>query len=55
MYLCKKLANKLGIGLNLDSKEGVGTQVKIVFPKGSFTQEVIEKGTENKKKNKVDG
>ena len=55
LYLCKKLANKLGIGLNLDSKEGVGTQVKIVFPKGSFTQEVIEKGTENKKKNKVDG
>ena len=37
LYLCKKLCDKLGIGINLTSKEGLGTKVNIVFPKGKFT------------------
>ena len=37
LYLCKKLCEKLGIGINLTSKEGLGTKVNIVFPQGKFT------------------
>ena len=37
LYLCKKLCDKLGIGIRLTSKEGLGTKVNIVFPKGKFT------------------
>ncbi|SCJ63716.1 Sensor histidine kinase graS [uncultured Clostridium sp.] len=37
LYLCKKLCEKLGIGINLESKEGYGTKVNIVFPQGRFT------------------
>lgn len=37
LYLCKKLCGKLGIGINLTSKEGLGTKVNIVFPQGKFT------------------
>ena len=37
LYLCKKLCDKLGIGINLTSKEGLGTKVNIVFPQGKFT------------------
>ena len=36
LYLCKKLCDKLGIGIGLISKEGLGTKVNIVFPKGKF-------------------
>lgn len=36
LYLCKKLCNKLGLGLELNSEKGIGTEVKIVFPKGSY-------------------
>lgn len=36
LYLCKKLCDKLGIGISLTSKEGLGTKVNIVFPKGKF-------------------
>lgn len=32
LYLCKKLCNKLGIGLVLESKVDFGTTVKIIFP-----------------------
>ena len=38
MFLCKKLCNKLGIGLELNSVENEGTEVKIIFPKGSYTE-----------------
>ncbi|WP_133013898.1 sensor histidine kinase [Clostridium cuniculi] len=37
LYLCKKLCDKLGIGISLSSKEGLGTKVYIVFPKGKFS------------------
>lgn len=35
LYLCKKLAEQLGLGLTLTSKTGEGTKVSIVFPIGS--------------------
>lgn len=38
LYLCKKLCNKLGIGIELNSKQNVGTEVRIVFPKNSYTK-----------------
>ncbi len=37
LYLCKKLCSKLGIGIELDSKKDIGTEVKITFPKNSYT------------------
>ncbi|MCI8654803.1 MAG: HAMP domain-containing histidine kinase [Clostridia bacterium] len=36
LYLCKKLCDKLGIGLELNSIENKETEVRIIFPKGSF-------------------
>ena len=36
LYLCKKLCDKLGLGIELSSEENVGTQVKIIFPQNSF-------------------
>lgn len=36
LYLCRKLADKLGIGISIRSIEGEGTQIKIEFPKNSF-------------------
>ena len=38
LYLCKKLCDKLGIGIELNSKQNVGTEVRIVFPKNSYTK-----------------
>lgn len=38
LYLCRKLCNKLHIGLYLDSRQGNGTDVRLVFPKGSMTE-----------------
>ena len=32
LYLCKKLAEQLGLGLLLTSKTGEGTKISIVFP-----------------------
>ncbi len=37
MFLCKKLCDKLGLGLELNSAQNEGTEVKIIFPKGSYT------------------
>lgn len=37
LYLCKKLCNKLGLGIELNSEQNVGTEVRIVFPKNSYT------------------
>lgn len=36
LYLCKKLCNKLGLLIELNSIEREGTKVKIIFPKGSY-------------------
>ena len=36
LYLCKKLCGKLGIGIELNSEENVGTDVKLVFPKNDY-------------------
>lgn len=38
LYLCKKLCDKLGLGIELNSEKNVGTEVKIVFPKNSYTK-----------------
>lgn len=32
LYLCKKLSNKLGVFINIKSKENKGTTVSIIFP-----------------------
>ena len=37
LYLCKKLCDKLGIGISLSSKQGKGTRINIIFPQGKFT------------------
>lgn len=36
LYLCKKLCDKLCIGLELNSKKNEGTEVKLIFPNNSF-------------------
>jgi len=37
LYLCKKLCDKLGIKIELNSVQNEGTEVRLVFPKGTFT------------------
>ena len=37
LYLCKKLCNKLGLGIELNSEINKGTEVRLIFPKGSYT------------------
>lgn len=32
LYLCKKLCNKMGLGLNIESEEDKGTKVTVIFP-----------------------
>lgn len=36
LYLCKKLCDKLGIAIELNSVQNEGTEVRLVFPKGSY-------------------
>ena len=36
LYLCKKLCDKLCIGLEIASEKEIGTEVKLIFPKNSF-------------------
>lgn len=36
LYLCKKLCEKLGLTIHIESKENLYTKVLIIFPKGSF-------------------
>lgn len=36
LYLCKKLCDKLGLGIELNSEKDTGTEVRIIFPKSSF-------------------
>lgn len=37
LYLCKKLCDKLQLAININAEQNVGTEVMIVFPKGSFS------------------
>ena len=37
LYLCKKLCDRLGLGIELNSKKDIGTEVRIIFPKNSYT------------------
>ena len=37
LYLCKKLCDKLCLGIELNSKKDEGTEVRIIFPKNSYT------------------
>lgn len=41
LYLSKKLCDKLGLKIELDSKKDIGTEIKITFPKSSFLSETI--------------
>ena len=36
LYLCKKLCNKIGIGIELNSIQNEGTEIKIIFPQSSY-------------------
>ena len=36
LYLCKKLCDKLGLGIELNSEKDKGTEVRIIFPKISY-------------------
>lgn len=36
LYLCRNLCEKLGIGIGMDSAPGEGTQIRLVFPQGSY-------------------
>lgn len=38
LYLCKRLCEKLGLAISLESKSNEYTQVQIFFPKGSFVK-----------------
>lgn len=40
LYLCKRLCEKMNLGISLSSVEGKGTEVKIVIPK-DFSREVM--------------
>lgn len=42
LYLCRKLCDKLGLKIELSSKENIGTEVRIIFPKSSFIQDAME-------------
>lgn len=36
LYLCRNLCNKLGIAIELDSTQGEGTEIQLVFPNSSY-------------------
>ena len=38
LYLCKKLCDKLEIGIELESVESEGTTVRLIFPKNSYME-----------------
>lgn len=38
LYLCKKLCDKLGMAIELNSVQNEGTEVKLVFPKSSYIE-----------------
>ncbi len=37
LYLCKKLCEKLGIAIELNSIQDEETEIRLVFPKGTYT------------------
>ena len=37
LYLCKKLCDKLGLGIELNSEKDKWTEVRTIFPKNSYT------------------
>ncbi len=37
LYLCKKLCDKLGIGIEVSSEKNIGTEVRLIFPVGSYS------------------
>ncbi len=37
LYICHKLAEKLGLGMNAVSDKGAGTKISIIFPVGNFS------------------
>ena len=41
LYLCKKLCDRLGLGIDLNSEKDKGTEVRIIFPKNSYTNFLI--------------
>ncbi len=36
LYLCRKLCDKLGIAIELNSIQNEGTEIRLVFPKSSY-------------------
>ena len=38
LYLCKKLCDKLGIAIEVESDENKGTEIKLVFPQNSYIE-----------------
>lgn len=38
LYLCKKLCDKLGISIKIESVQNEGTQIQLIFPTNSFTK-----------------
>lgn len=38
LYLCKKLCDKLGIAIEVESNENKGTEIKLVFPQDSYIE-----------------
>lgn len=41
LYLCKKLCDKLGIGIEVISKDNEGTAVQIIFPQDSYMEQMF--------------
>ena len=37
LYLCKKLCDRLRLGIELNSEKDKGTEVRLIFPKNSYT------------------
>lgn len=38
LYLCKNLCNKLGIGIELNSVQNEGCEIRLIFPKSSYIE-----------------
>lgn len=38
LYLCKKMCDKLNLGIELNSEKDIGTEVKIIFPQSSYLE-----------------
>ena len=41
LYLCKKLCDKMNVGIRVESQPGCGCEVTLTLPSGSYTGEVI--------------